>query len=182
MGGVFSDPGPGGILRAVGEVDWSAYAMPPSEQWYRPDRVPDAFRLLVSASDQEEGWAAYDTILYAVGNNHAGCLYPAAVPAAPLLVRVVREVPGWSRWAALEILIEYLSFEVDREEFVDPAGSVIHARGAIVATVRSIREDLERLALQPATDPTAKSARDLLELMDRPAGGNGHHRDGLSGP
>jgi hypothetical protein len=174
MGGMLGDPGPDGILRAVDEVDWSAYAMPPSERWYRPGDVPKAFRRLVTATDQEEAWAAYDTVLYAVGNNHAGCLYPAAVPAAPFLLRVVRELAGWPRWATLEILIEYLCFEVDREVFVDPAGSMIDAKAAIIATVGSIREDIERLAQQPAADPTAKSARDLLELLDRPAGGSGH--------
>jgi hypothetical protein len=160
------EPEPGGVLQAVAEVDWSAYAMPPSEQWYRPDRVPAAFTLLATASNQEEGQAAYNAVLFAVGNNHAGCLYPAAAPAASLLMRVVREQPGWPRWAALEILIEFLAFDVDREEFVDPSGSVVQTSDVILTTIGTMRGDLEHLSREQSAVPTAKSAQDLLEQLD----------------
>jgi hypothetical protein len=167
MSGVPHAPDPAiDVLRAVDEVDWFAYSMPPSQQWYRPRSVPKAFRLLVAVSNQEQGWAAYNAMLFAVGNNHAGCLYPAAVPAAPLLTRVVRELHGWPRWAALEILIDYLAFDVDRVRFTDPTGSVIETKEAILAAVRNIHEDLERLTKEPAAAPIAKSARDLLEQLD----------------
>jgi hypothetical protein len=33
------------------------------------------------------------------------------------VARVVRELDGWPRWAALEALIECLAFGVDREQF-----------------------------------------------------------------
>src|SRR5215469_10116686 len=94
------------ILRAVREVDWAAYPMPPSEQWYEPGNIPAAFRRLVAVSNQQEEDAAYSAMLFAIGNNHAGYLYPAAAPAVPLLVRVAREHQGWVRQTALEILIE----------------------------------------------------------------------------
>src|SRR5262249_61184627 len=110
----------GDVLRAVGEVDWAASAMPPSEQWYEPGDIPAAFRRLVSASNQQEGDAANSAVLFAIGNNHAGCLYPAAAPAAPLLVRVAREHQGWPRTTALEILTDCVLFDADREQFVDP--------------------------------------------------------------
>ena len=160
------DPASGKILQAVDEVDWHGYSMPPSEQWYRADDVPAAFRLLVATSSQDAGWDAYNRMLFAIGNNHAGCLYPAAVPAVPLLTRVVRELLGWPRWSALEILIECLTFSVDREEFVDPSGSTIRTKDAIVTAVRSTREDLQRLAREQVVVPTAKSAQDLLEQLD----------------
>jgi hypothetical protein len=167
MSGVYPDSVPNGVLRVVDEVDWSAYAMPPSGQWYRPADVPAAFRRLVTASTQEEARRAYDDMLFAVGNNHAGCLYPAAAPAAPLLVRVVREQQGWSCWAALEILIEFLLFDVDREEFVESTGTTTRVKDVILAAVRSLYEYLEWLTQQRSTVPIAKSARDLLDQLDK---------------
>jgi hypothetical protein len=153
------------VLRAVREVDWAAYAMPPSEQWYEPGEVPMAFRRLVAVSNRQEGDAAYSAALFAIGNNHAGCLYPAAAPAAPLLVRVAREHQGWVRQTALEILIDCVLFGVDREQFVDPSGAVVRTKDAILTAVQGMREDLERFA-QEQDGIYAGSARDLLERLD----------------
>jgi len=155
-----------GVLCAARGVDWAAYAMPPSAQWYRPDEVPGAFERLTTACSQEQGRAAYNSMLFAVGNNHAGCLYPAAVPATSLVVRVVREHEGWQRWAALEILIECLAFDVDREQFPDRSGAVVHAKKAIVAAVRALRDDLDALARSQDASPIAISARQLVEHLD----------------
>lgn len=128
-------------------------------------------------------------MLSAVGNNHAGCLYPAAVPAAPLLARIVREQSGWPRWAAMEVLIEFLSFDVDREEFGDPAGVLVRPKEAILGAVLEIHDDLERLSsarsvgrrpvstwptdgLPPAIAPVGDSAADLLEALDDETSGS----------
>jgi hypothetical protein len=102
--------------------------MPLSEQWHEPGDVPAAFRRLVAVSSRQEGDAAYSAVLFAIGNNHAGCLYPAAAPAALLLVRVAREHQGWVRQTALEILIDCVLFGVDREQFVDPSGAVVRTK------------------------------------------------------
>src|SRR6185503_4184903 len=102
----------------------------------------------------------------AMGNNHAGVLYPAALPAAPLLVRVACDCEGWVRWAALEILIEFTAFGVDREEFVAPSGAVVHAKTAVLAVIRSLLGDLELIAQQDdSAVPTAQSARELLDCL-----------------
>lgn len=77
------DPDSADILAAVDEVDWHAYSMPPSGQWYRADDVPAAFRLLVTAASREEGRGAYNRMLSAIGNNHAGRLYPDASTRPP---------------------------------------------------------------------------------------------------
>ena len=124
MGGVAEDPGNADVLQAVREVDWAAYPMPSSESWYEPGDIPAAFRRLVAVSNQQEGGAACSAVLFAIGNNHAGYLVPAAAPAAPLLVRVAREHQGWVCQTALEILIECVEFGVDPEQFVDPSGAV----------------------------------------------------------
>jgi hypothetical protein len=116
-------------------------------------------------------------------------LYPAAVPAAPLLARIVRERVGWARWAAMEILIEFLSFDVDLEEFTDPSGTLISTKEAIIEAVRQIRDDLHRLAptrsaeprpvsswppdgQPPAVVPIGDSAADLLDALDEETSGS----------
>ena len=165
MGGMPEDLNDGDVLRAVREVDWAAYAMPPSEQWYEPGNVPAAFRRLVAVSNQQEGAAASSAVLFAIGNDHEGTLYPAAAPAAPLLVPVAREHQGWVRWTALEILIDCLDFGPDREQFIDPSGAVVRTRDAILTAVQGMRQDLNRLAQQEA-DICAGSARVLLERLD----------------
>jgi hypothetical protein len=162
-----TDPESADVLRLVAAVDWAAYAMPPSAEWYHPEEVPAAFEMLTAARTKEQGDAAYDAMLFAVGNNHAGLLYPAAAAAAPLVVRVARECDGWARRAALEILCELTSFSVDREQFIDPTGRVVHAKETILAEIESLRDHLEHIAAMPDPDPvpTAQSARDLLEYL-----------------
>jgi hypothetical protein len=165
MGGMPEDLNNGGVLRAVREVDWAAYAMPPSAQWYEPGDVPAAFRRLLAVSSRREGQAASSAVLFAIGNDHEGTLYPAAAPAAPLPVRVAREHQGWVRWAALETLIDCLDFGPDREQFIDPSGAVVRTRDAILTAVQGMRQDLNRLAQQEA-DTCAGSARVLLDRLD----------------
>ena len=165
MGGVAEDPGNADVLQAVREVDWAAYPMPSSESWYEPGDIPAAFRRLVAVSNQQEGGAACSAVLFAIGNNHAGYLVPAAAPAAPLLVRVAREHQGWVRWTALEILIDCLDFGPDREQFIDPSGAVVRTRDAILTAVQGMRQDLNRLA-QQETGICAGSAQVLLEKLD----------------
>jgi hypothetical protein len=171
------------LLLAVDARDWAAYGIPPAPLGYSAERVSSAFRRLLGASSWAEAATAYGEMLFAVGNNHAGYLYPAAVRAAPLLARIIREGSGWSQWAAMEILIEFLSFDVDREEFTDPAGILVRTKEAILRAVLEIHDDLERLAAArsagacsvsswltdgraPAFVPLGDSAADLLEALD----------------
>lgn len=161
-----NDPDHVALLQAVRGVDWAAYAAALSAPWYRPDKVPAAFGQLLTASSRDEGRKAYHSVLNSVGNDHAGCLHPAAAPAVRLLARAVREHQGWARWTALEVLIEFLAFDVDQEEFIDPSGSATRTKDVILTAVQELRPDLERLAHEQLTDATAKSARDLLQNLD----------------
>lgn len=155
-----------GVRQAVAAVDWAAYAMAPSAEWYRPESVPVAFELLLTASNEQEGRAAYNAMLFAIGNNHAGLLYPAALPAAPLLVRIARECKDWVRWTALEILIEFTAFDVDCEQIVAPSGAVVPTKKTIIAAIWSLFDELELIAQhQDSPVPTAQSARDLLNYL-----------------
>lgn len=159
------------LLHEARVVDWAAYAagIEPSEsEYYHPEDVPVAFWQLLSAADEREGRAAYDAMLWAIGNNSAGLLYPAAVPATPLIVRIARECDGWVRWAALDILIEFTSFGVDSKRFVSPTGELVDFRESVYAAIHDLRDDLVAMAQAPGDGiPTGRSAAELLRIILR---------------
>lgn len=78
--------------------------------------VPAAFERILVADTRPAAEAAYDAMLDAIAYSHSGQLYEASGPAAPLLVRVAREDEGWSRWTAMEVLIECLSWVQDDQQ------------------------------------------------------------------
>jgi hypothetical protein len=102
------------LLEAVDQVSWTSYAGP---EYYNPSEPPLAFRQLVFAQNESDATSAYNTMLFAIGNNHAGSYYPAARPAVPLLVQAAVSLTGWPRSTAVEILSDLtLSFEPEDGE------------------------------------------------------------------
>jgi hypothetical protein len=99
---------------------------------------------------------AYRRVLFAIGNDHKGSYYPAALCAVPLLVRVAATCPGWPRYLALEVLTDLLiSFgpEPGYEEFggqpIDLMGSMREALSAVGLPAASSELDAEGLLTQP---------------------------------
>ena len=97
-------------MEAVDAVDWAAF---PGTEWYRPTKVAPALRALAAATDQTAARDAGSRVLFAIGNDHAGSLYTAAVPALPFVVEVALHGARWSRWGALEVLIDAHVFAPD---------------------------------------------------------------------
>jgi hypothetical protein len=91
------------MLEELGEVAWSVHAQPDGNQ---PDAVPTSLRALATSSTQDESRAAYNTFLFAVGNNHAGTYFPVVLAALPFLGEVLRLGGDWARIAVLDILID----------------------------------------------------------------------------
>jgi hypothetical protein len=58
---------PSRVLDRINAIPWSEYAQP---EWNKPDSVVDALAGVVRADGR-----ACDSLLYAVGNNHAGTYY-----------------------------------------------------------------------------------------------------------
>jgi hypothetical protein len=98
------------VIEQVTEVDWSAY---PGPTYYRPSDVPASLRALAAATDEATARDAYHRVLYAIGNDHAGSLYTAAVPALPFVVEIARHGARWARWGALEVLVDAHAFSPD---------------------------------------------------------------------
>lgn len=148
------------IRRAVSAVDWELHTGVTGA-------VPVAFEWILAADTRPAAEAAYAAMLDAIGHNHSGQLYEPSVPAAPLLVQVVRETEGWSRWAAIEVLIDCLSWVQDDQQFIDHQGTAVHLTHVLQTAVEDLRDGLRTMAVdQRSAVPTAQSARELLRALD----------------
>ena len=111
--------------------------------------------------DQKQGAEAYDRMLYALGNNHAGTYYPIALAVLPQLESILSNGAPWAQQAALNVLIELTgSFEPEPgyERFAGAdLAETIYTR---VANMRSL---VEHIADEGNVAST--SAFDLLEQI-----------------
>ena len=98
------------IMAEVRAEPWETVSSPGLLEASEPGRVLDG---LLRASDAESSQVSYDRVLWLAGNNHAGSLYPRAPLVLKWVLRIAREVDGWPRATALEILIDACSFEPD---------------------------------------------------------------------
>jgi hypothetical protein len=70
-------------------VEWASI---PGPKYYDPEKAEDAFAYLVKPGSDTRGAAS--SIRSAVGNDHAGTLYPAAVTAVRRLFEVILAALG----------------------------------------------------------------------------------------
>ncbi|GGK61963.1 hypothetical protein Ppa06_60860 [Planomonospora parontospora subsp. parontospora] len=140
---------------AVEHMDWDRI---PGPAWYLPKDARAAMEALVRSADDGQAARALADLRYAVTNDHAGTLYPAAVPATSVLLEAIGERPGPPRQEALNALLDWWGCfhpEPGFGTYVDPsAGSV----GLIEGIMRCVRD---------ATDM-------LHRVADDPSGGGGH--------
>lgn len=150
----------------IDDIEWASYPQPADN---RPDSVPRALGELATASSDAAAREAYDSFLFAVGNNHAGTYYPVVVPAIDFLAEVVASAPEPARIAALDILVDLVSsFEPQpgHEQFVRPTGEAVELRTALRQKVRGLMPLLRTVAEDEARPASArKLARDLLDAL-----------------
>jgi GNAT superfamily N-acetyltransferase len=136
------------ITAAVAAVEWSTL------DHADPAQVRHAFDRVLDADGAAVAQQAYTAILDAVAENHSGWLWEAAGPAAPLLARIVERASGWPQWAAVEVLIELVSWARPDHPAMT---SAIH---------RAVRPLHATLATLAASDtPVARSARQLIDHL-----------------
>jgi hypothetical protein len=99
----------------------------------------------------------YDDILFAVGNNHSGTLYPAVVSVAPELVRFAFQPGAARQQLALAILSDLVQFEPE------PGFELVSLGGRQVPLLEALREGLkpllERLRALAADDRMSGGCR-----------------------
>jgi hypothetical protein len=116
------------MLEELEKVPWPSLAQP---SWNASDTVAAALRGLGSCASETASREAYDRVLYALGNNHAGTYYPVVLAALPFLAEILEGGGAWARIATLDVLIELsTSFEPEPsfEMVVTPAGERMDLR------------------------------------------------------
>jgi len=124
--------------------------------------VESALEALRNAHDEPSAVDACDAFLWAVGDNHAGTFYPVVLAARPGIEEVVVNGGYWAQRATIEALIDLGGPFVPEEGHESYQGSSVQA--ALRAFIHSLRGHIAPLAI--GEDPRAKSAADLLELID----------------
>lgn len=152
------------VLQEAHDLDWRAWSMPPSTEWFSPETVPSAFESLPRACSESDARAAYNSMLDAIAHNHSGRLYAAAVPGAGLLAKLVPLLEGWPRFAATEVLTDLLHWAVDGERFVGPNGVTLETKREIHRSVATLVPELRQTA--EGADACARAARELIEIYD----------------
>jgi hypothetical protein len=126
------------MLAGLTSVHWPSIPQPP---WNVNDTVPSALQYLSSCVSELDCRQAYDRLLYAFGNNHAGTYYPVVLAALPFLAEVLDGAGPWARIATLEVLIELsTSFapEQSYERILTPDGDSKELRGLLREGVQRI--------------------------------------------
>jgi hypothetical protein len=143
------------MIDRINAIRWSEYAQP---EWNKPGSVVDA---LSSVARGEE--SAYDDLLYAVGNNHAGTYYPVLLPVMPFLEEIVDKGDAPSQRVALDVLLDLFgSFQPEaRYEQIDlPAGGKRSVEAILEERVHAFRPVLKRIVSEGG--PNAPLAGSLL--------------------
>lgn len=116
------------------EIEWASYDGPHD---YRPDDVPAALSSMSTAASGSEAKNAYQAVLSAIGNSHAGTWYPAAAAAVEHIIELAASNQTWVRHSAQEVLRDYATSFVSEPGFETvelPNGSVVD----LAATVRHL--------------------------------------------
>lgn len=154
------------MLNRVELPDLAAFSQP---AWNDVQSVASAFQSILTAHDEASCLAAYHQLLYAVGNDHAGTYYAVALAIPPLLEGILRDGGVWSQDAALQVLIEICG------SFKPELGQEIYQGMPLDSLIRQASVRLVPLVKSLANEQSiaAKSARELLEIIDHPSNVSG---------
>jgi len=92
------------ILDKARSINWNNYAQP---EWNNPTSVIDALGSVARCHDGKSSQAAYDDLMFSIGNNHAGSYFPVAVPAISILGDFIAGNNSWALGVALSVLDDY---------------------------------------------------------------------------
>ncbi|MGY4831049.1 hypothetical protein ACVNIS_20920 [Sphaerotilaceae bacterium SBD11-9] len=138
----------------------------PQPEWNDEGSLALALQRLREAHDESSANEASDQFLWAVGNNHTGTFYPVVLAALPELEKLLVEGSIWAQRAVLESLIDLGG------SFVPEEGHELHdgvaVQRALQAAVGAMRVHV--LPLSVGNDARARSAVELIELIDDQAG------------
>lgn len=150
------------LINLLSQVEWGALPQPSDNA---PDAVPRALLALAETAEEEAAWRAYNRLLYATGNNHAGTYYPVAIFVIPVLAKLIEHGSRWPTHAALNVLSEfYMSFEPEAGfEVFDLDGVSQKTMAVLEEAIAGLKPLIERIAADPeAGDKPRAVAQELL--------------------
>ena len=124
--------------------------------------VEAALESLRNAGEESSAVDACDALLWAVGDNHAGTFHPVVLATLPEIENVLVSGGYWAQRAAIEALIDLGGPFAPADGYQTYRGSSV--RDALRTFIHSLRGRIAVLAI--GGDPRARSAADLLELID----------------
>ncbi|MEV6868579.1 hypothetical protein AB0M44_47360 [Streptosporangium subroseum] len=149
-------------------VDWGRI---PGTRWYRPEDAQVAVEALTRSVSAGQAVRALADLRSAVSNDHAGTLYPAAVPATSVFLRVIGDWPGPPRQEALNTLLDWWGCfqpEPGFETYEDPSSGSVALIEGITSRVHDAADVLHRVVDDPSEGRGHRpSARLLLAKLDR---------------
>ncbi len=154
------------MLERLYDVHWQRIAQP---EWNRPDEVPRAIQAVAEATN-DNARDAYNRLLFALGNNHAGTYYPIVLWALPFLGEILCDGNAISKEIVLDVFVDLAGAfcpEPGFETVLGPNGMQIDMRGAAIEAMTELRANIEQC--RDTTTSNARihlAAKDLLELLD----------------
>lgn len=132
------------MLSTLSTVRWSDFSQPP---WNHQDTIPSVLRQLADLHDTERSNQVYNAVLFALGNNHRGTLWPVAIAMIPFLVEILEHGPAAAAACAAEILHNVLLFYPDDgfDTMLKPDGTPVPLRDAILDEVVRFRPQMEQI-------------------------------------
>jgi hypothetical protein len=134
----------------VDAVDWSRIT---DARAYSPELLRAAVDALRDPRSAEHAARAVADLRGAVSNDHAGTLYPAAVPATALYLKVIADQPGPARREALDTLLDWWGLFVAAPEceiYDDPERGPVDVCEGIAGKVRMAADMLRRVSEDPS--------------------------------
>ncbi len=145
----------------VSQIEVLSLIQYPQPEWNTEKSVSNALVRTVNATNKSESDHAYQDLLFAIGNNHAGTYFPVVLPVIPILGQIMQSENYWARFTALEALIDICGSFEPEPQFDQFTGRSLRS------LVKSAASQLTAvvLAIGNKDGAEAESARNLLEAI-----------------
>ena len=125
------------------------------------DEIETALELCIRAIDQSSSEKAHESLLNAVGNNHAGTYRESVISLIDRLGPILRSGKCWSRHAIVEALIDlYGSFEPE------PGYAVCNGEPLDIVLRRHIEALRPSILCSVESGDVPTNVQELLGMMD----------------
>lgn len=156
------------LLATMESLNLNDYPLP---EWSDADSIAAALDDISHAHDEVSANDAYDKLLWAVGNNHAGHFYPVVLAVLGQLQQLLESADPWGQHAVMESLIDLGGSFAAEPGYEEHQGR--NVRQQLQAFIQRLRPVIAHMAepeqartMQAVDAARARSAADLLELID----------------